>query len=648
MAALSLVGAFSFSRIGQNLENHTLDLYYRLRPAPPQPQDLLIVGIDEPSFKEIGLPWPWPRRLHAALVDRLARMGARLVVFDVLFAETTRPEDDELFADSLRRAGNVILASTIDLTRDPRFSRHILIEPIQALNSAARATGLMMISPDADGVVRHFQLFLGGRRTIPAVAAQNLSPPPALPANLSGLIGYVGPSRSIDTVSYYQILDVERPIPEARVRGRVVLVGRVLGPSATPQAQADTFYTPFYAGTGQLMSGVEVHGHILHTLLTRSWGREVPLALRLVGAFLLLAAAAALLHRLRPAPALAALLLFLFLIFGASFTLWVKGRVWFPPVLISVGLVLVYVGDISWKYLVEYRERRWLRQAFGRYVSPALVEAIVAHPERLKLGGEEAEVTVLFADLAGFTGLAEEMPPESLIQLLNEYFTTMTQIIQANQGTVDKFIGDALMAVWGAPVAMTDHAALACRAALAMQEAMRGLKEGWRRRGLPQLSARLGLHSGRVLAGNVGSSDRFDYTVMGDTVNLASRLEGVNKRYGTDILLSEATYRSAGADGFYFRELDRVQVKGRLGPVTIYELVESRSPANEPPWLPAFAAGRGAYLARDWRRAMENFQEVLRLKPDDTPSRIFLQRCRQYREAPPAADWEGVFILEEK
>jgi adenylate cyclase len=240
------------------------------------------------------------------------------------------------------------------------------------------------------------------------------------------------------------------------------------------------------------------------------------------------------------------------------------------------------------------------------------------------------------------------MPPEPLIHLLNEYFTTMTRIIMAHQGTVDKFIGDALMAVWGAPVAMTDHAARACQAALDMQEAMSRLQEGWQGRGLPLLSARVGLHSGRVLAGNVGSTDRFNYTVMGDTVNLASRLEGVNKSYGTDILLSESTYEKAAAGRLLFRELDQVQVKGRHQPVTIYELAGLRPSENEPAWLPAFAAGRAAYLARDWLRAREHFQEVLRLKPDDLPAQVFLQRCRQYQEKPPAADWQGIFVLEEK
>jgi adenylate cyclase len=646
LAVLGLLVPLSLLKVGQSLENRVLDLGYRLRPAGPPPPDLLIVGIDEPSFKELQVAWPWPRRLHAALVDRLARMGARLVVFDVLFADTTRPEDDELLAAAVRRAGNVILGKAMEITRDPRFSRKMIIEPLPALRTGARAVGLMAITPDPDAVVRHFRLKLRGETTLSTAAAEHLKPPVDLPATLSGLINYAGPPRSIDTVSYYQILDTQHPLPENRVRGRIVLVGRMLEASVTPQSQADAFYTPFYASSGRLMSGVEVHAHILHTLLTGSWGRELSPFWQLSFALLVILGAAGVLSRRRLAPALAFLVILLFLTFGASLLLFLQWRLWMAPVLPGLSLVMVYVGTITWEYLLEYREKRWLRQAFGRYVSPALVETIIAHPDRLKLGGEEIEVTVLFADLAGFTGLSEEMPPEPLIQLLNDYFTTMTRIILAQRGTVDKFIGDAVMAVWGAPVPMADHAVLACQAALDMHTATGRLRETWRERGLPQLTVRMGLHSGRVLAGNVGSSDRFDYTVMGDTVNLASRLEGVNKRYGTEILVSEAACRQA-AGHFLLRELDLVQVKGRQQPVTIYELVGPRA-ENAPAWLTAFHSGRAAYLARDWPRAREHFQETLHLKPEDPPARIFLERCRQYQDQPPPQGWQGVFVLEEK
>ncbi|OPX18830.1 MAG: hypothetical protein BZ151_12470, partial [Desulfobacca sp. 4484_104] len=193
LAVWSVIGLLSFISLGQNLENHALDLIYRLRPGSPQPQDLLIVGIDEPSFKEIGQPWPWPRRMHAALVNRLTQMGARLIIFDILFAEPTHPEDDELLANALHRAGNVILGQTLEVTSDPRFARRMLIKPLEPLCQEARGLGLMMVTPDADGVVRHFRLRLDGLETLAAAAVQHLTPPLVLPTDVSGLINYVGP-----------------------------------------------------------------------------------------------------------------------------------------------------------------------------------------------------------------------------------------------------------------------------------------------------------------------------------------------------------------------------------------------------------------------------------------------------------------------
>ena len=337
----------------------------------------------------------------------------------------------------------------------------------------------------------------------------------------------------------------------------------------------------------------------------------------------------------------------LVLITGVSFGLFYLARFWMPPFLMSTGLVVVYSGNVLGHYFVEAREKRWLRHAFSRYVSPSVVEVITTNPERLELGGEEVETTVLFADLEGFTQLSESTPPQALIKLLNDYFSPMTQIILAHQGTLDKYIGDAIMALWGAPMPLSDHALRACWAALEMERTMTDLQKEWQIEGLPPLTARIGVHSGSVVAGNVGSRERFNYTVLGDTVNLASRLEGVNKVYGTRILLSENTCRHV-QDRLLVRELDLVQVKGRGQPVTIYELLGSQPPEGRPPWLDYFAAGLKAYRDRDWEEASQAFGEVLQLRPEDRPSQVFLGRCRFFAVAPPPLDWQGVFVLEGK
>jgi adenylate cyclase len=498
------------------------------------------------------------------------------------------------------------------------------------------------VTPDLDGVVRRFRLRSGELETLSWSAFRLLKPHVVLSPNLTGLIDYAGPARSIDTVSYYQVIDPERPLPASRLRGRIVLVGHTLQASATPQTQADAFYTPFFAKNGQLMSGVEIQGNILSTLLEGSWGRELPRQGNLALLVALILLASQVLVRLRPLSGLiftAASLLFLAV---ASFSLFFFFRWWLPPFLISTGVVLVYAGNILGHYFMEAREKRWLRQAFGRYVAPSVVEAITTRPDLLELGGEELETTVLFADLEGFTRLSESMPTQTLIKLLNEYFTPMTQIIMAYRGTLDKYIGDALMALWGAPVPQTDHALRACWAAIEMEKTMTELQMRWQTQGLPPLVERLGLHTGPVVAGNVGSRERFNYTVLGETVAVASLLEEVNKVYGTRILLSEETCRRV-RDHLVVRELDLVQVKGRDQVLTVYELVGPYPQEGLPPWLESFAAGLRAYRRRQWDKASQAFGEVLLRKPGDHPAQVFLERCRSLAAAPPPPDWQGAF-----
>ena len=643
--AATLMAVVSFLPFGQTLENRSLDLFYRLRPTAPQPLDLLIVAIDEPSFQELPYPWPWPRHLHGDLVRRLVAGGARLIVFDLVFAGATTPEEDNKLADALREAGNVVLGLSFEVARDPRFTRRILITPHKSFENAAKGQGLSLVVPDADGVVRHFRLGLGEQETLP-LAALRLIRHKGLPAaKLTGLIDYAGPARSIDTVSYYQVIDPERPLPPSRIRGRIVLVGHVLEASATPQTQADAFYTPFFAKDGQRMSGVEIEGNILNTLLNGSWGRELSGGERLLLLVAVILAAGLVLARLKPVTGLIFLGASLAVLVGLSFGLLYLTRWWFPPVLMSMGLMLVYAGSVLGHYFTEAREKHWLRQAFGRYVAPSVVEVITTRPDRLELGGEELETTVLFADLEGFTRLSEDLPPQTLIKLLNDYFTPMTQIIMAHRGTLDKYIGDAIMALWGAPVPLVDHALRACRAALEMEKTMTELQARWQAQGLPPVMERLGLHTGPVVAGNVGSKDRFNYTVLGDTVNMASLLEEVNKIYGTRILLSEETCKSI-RDHLVVRELDTVQVRGRSQTMTIYELVGPLPSGGPPPWLDIFATGLKLYRQRRWAEAAQLFEEVMRLKPQDCPSQVFVKRCRSLAKKPPPPDWQAVAMVE--
>jgi adenylate cyclase len=641
-AALVVISVFG---VGQNLENEALDFCYRLRPRSSPPPEILIVGIDEHSFQDLKKAWPWPRSYHARIIRQLKAAGARLIVFDVLFAEPSNAEDDQIFVQAIREAGNVILATTIESSESTHVASQILVQPYPPFRQAALGMGLTLVTPDGDGIVRRFHCHLGGEETLPETVVHAYLSNLVIPPHLCSLIHFTGPPGHINTISYSRVLEGLDPSLAEGIRGKIVLIGRIVGAAPTPIA--DAFYTPFFASTGQLMSGVEIHGQVIQTLLRRNWGQELSFLPRLGLYLIILMLFGVLLVRVSPFAALGLLVGFILLIFGLSVYLFLHFNRWWPPVLISGGLGVVYAGHIFAHYWIESREKRWLRQAFGQYVSESLVESIIAHPERLQLGGEEVEATVLFVDLVGFTSMAENTAPKELICLLNEYFAAMTEIILAHKGTVDKFIGDAIMAFWGAPLPIVDHATLACEAALEMQAAMRSLQKSWETQGFPSISIRIGLHTGPVVAGNVGSKKHFNYTVMGDTVNLAARLEQANKFYGTEIMMSDTTYRRLG-NTFLVRELDLVQVHGRAQSVTIYELLSLMPLTGRPIWLKIFEAGRAAYIQGKIPEAADRFFEILDLYFDDPPSSVFLKRCQKHLDKPLLSEWKGAYVLENK
>jgi adenylate cyclase len=286
---------------------------------------------------------------------------------------------------------------------------------------------------------------------------------------------------------------------------------------------------------------------------------------------------------------------------------------------------------------------------FQHYLSPEVVNEVLEDPGKLGLRGSIQEVTVFFSDLAGFTSIAEALSPEELTALLNDYLTPMSNIIQEHGGCLDKYEGDLIMSFFGAPVTYEDHARRACFAALENQERLQRLREEFAQAGRPPLYARIGLASGPVRVGNMGSEIRFDYTVMGDTANLASRLEGINKLYATSIMVSETTRKAVG-DAVVAREVDMVRVKGKAEPVRIYELL-AKAGGLDGPWeqvLELYSSALALYRKRDFTNAASGFEEVLKLRPDDGPTLAMLSRCRVYATSPPPGDWAGVHVATEK
>jgi adenylate cyclase len=294
----------------------------------------------------------------------------------------------------------------------------------------------------------------------------------------------------------------------------------------------------------------------------------------------------------------------------------------------------------------EEREKgRFVREAFAHYLNPEVTDLLARDPSRLRLGGERRALTILFSDVRSFTSIAENLPPEALGELLNEYLGAMTDVVFRHYGLLDKYVGDAVMAFWGAPVDAPDHAARGCRAALDMLVALRTLHERWRAQGLPLLEMRIGINSGEAVVGNFGSAQRFSYTAMGDDVNLASRLEGLNKEYGTTMLVADATRQAVG-DEFVCREIDRVRVKGRTQPVAVHEVLGRR--ADDPEGrlagrAAAFEGALAAYRRRDWDEAIGRLVALGERWTDDPAVPPFLARCRRLRDRPPPPAWDGVF-----
>jgi adenylate cyclase len=634
--------------LAQRLEWALYDRILTIATRDPRPPaDLVIVAIDEPSFGEMGMPWPWPRRVHASLVEALARGGARAIALDLVFDQPSGPEDDGALADAVRRAGNVILASDRAVTTDRGYQIEQWVEPLPMLARRAASVAAVVVEPDPDGVVRRAATTIDDRPSLAAAAAA-WQPGFAAPADpgRSRLIPFLGaPRRGVVTVSYYQVIEPGL-LPPDMFRDKIVLVGRSLSAAAALD-QPDHFPTP----VSMRMPGVEIHANQIDALLKRRWIAEpfgsLRATLALSAAFGSVAALA--FFRFTPAGALGGLLVATLAATPAAYLALVRGSAHVPvvgPLLAAAG---VFLSTTTYRFALGQRERRLIKRAFQHYVAPAIVQQMLDDPSRLKLGGEAYDVTVIFTDLDGFTTVSEGLEPDALRATLSTYFGAMMDMLLAEHATLDKFIGDAIMVYFGCPIPDAAHPARACRAALAMQRRLDALNQDWRRAGAPELRMRIGVNTGIAVAGNMGTAEIFNFTILGDCVNLASRLEGVNKEYHTRTIVGEDTWMRVRRD-FEARELDRIRVKGKQQPIAIYELLaEAGGLATDRRRVcDRFAEGLELYRTRKWGEAAAAFRAALEGDAADGPSRVFVDRCEHYAEAPPAEPWDGVHIMTTK
>lgn len=643
----ALVVWIGFSLLANTLPGRRLELLgFDLLTVASAPEridaPIVVVGVDEPSFAEFNLQWPWPRALHARLIGELKAAGAAVIAFDVLFPEPSTDADDARLAEAIRRAGNVVLASDLVYQDSGQYQQAMQVEPLALLREAGAQSGMASVSFDPDLVVRSIPMQRDAfwrevvrvyERGIPQAAAGTRDPP-------GELIRYLGPDHAFRYVSYYQAAAPDQFLPPGTFKGKIVLVGNDLKAALGPQPkQADAFATPYSSVTRMMTPGVEIHANLVANALAQRAIREAPRLVQILAigiAVLLMAFGAGEWQTLR-----SSLLALAVMSVTVGLTVWlfVARDLWLPSIAALLAAAGMYVVQVAAGYLRERRQRKQIERAFRFYVAPEIVKEMTEHPERLVLGGVRRELTVMFTDLAGFTNFSEQMEPEQVAELLNEYLTVMTGIVLGHGGTVDKFIGDAIMAFWGAPLPDAEQAFHACQAAVAMQAEMSRLRARFEAKAMPQLRMRTGIHSGAAVVGNMGSSDRFDYTAIGDNVNLASRLEGVNKHYGTDVLISADTARQV-AERMSLRRVDRVIVKGRTQPIDIYTFCDDEELAR----LSDRALSHCA--RRQWEQALAACRQILERDPGDSIARTLLDRIEGFGGNPPPPDWDGSTALE--
>jgi adenylate cyclase len=603
------LGNFRFFEI---LEQKTLDARFLMRGAVVPGPETVIAAIDEKSINKLGR-FPWPRSVWGRVVDRLTEEGAKVIVFDVFFTEPENVESDDLFQRAIMKSGRVILPVVFDFTEagykesgftdkkldsltpsaysvirhtDEPFSpfqARMVLPTLSRFSTAANSLAHINMVPDVDGTLRWEALAIGYQGDFyPPIGLQaawlyrglkkedlvldyrgevrlgSVSIPVDEHARM--LINYRGPNGTFPLYSVSDILD--RVTPPGTFKDKIVLIG------ATAIGIYDLRVTPFTPN----MAGIEKHASVVDNILRGDFIRRTEtLVVPLIFVFAIVLGIA--LPRLG-AKAGAALFVALFAGYlGAVYYLFAARGVWFNLVYPASALFFGYTSQTAYRFFTEERRARDIRKMFSSYVSKRIVDELIKDPAKAKLGGDRKEITVLFSDIRGFTSFSEKHQPEEVVSLLNEYLGAMTNIVFEHEGTLDKFVGDAIMALWGAPVGQPDHAERACRCALAMIVRLKELQKKWAAEGKYIIDIGIGINTGDMVVGNMGAEGKkMDYTVIGDNVNLGARLESLTRQYNNHIIISEYTHARV-EHLVEAKELGTVTVKGKELPVLVYDLV---------------------------------------------------------------------------
>ncbi|MGB5993677.1 MAG: adenylate/guanylate cyclase domain-containing protein [Desulfobacterales bacterium] len=694
-----LLQRFSFMQI---LEAKTLDARFSIiEPPETASKDIILVGIDDSSLKyfaDNSISWPWPRNFYAHLLDYLTESGAKSVIFDLLFyqpdidrGETNGPATDKAFASAIRKNGNVILAS--QLTRedlgshfDPsRFYLDInkkvnatsnqfngILAPIDPLLHATNHLGIVNVEPDPDGIIRRVPLIYPfNGRFLPQMAVSAFLSSKNTPARLQQLPKYMdigGTHVPLDNTGNYLIHWYGRQTTCQFIKcvpiSAVIQSASAIQAGVTPQLLPDLFKDKFViigVTAGGLMDlkstpvsdiqpGMEIWATILLNLIRNDFVKHSSLLLNALQVAIVAFVVFLLITQIHGI-ASHVLVLFMTGIIGVeTFYAWRFYKLALSFTMPVCGIIVSYLAHNSFGYFIEGQAKRKISKAMERYLHPDLVQQIAQDPEQIKMGGQEVEATVMFSDIYDFTTISESFTPHELVAHLNSYFSDISSFILDHGGMLDKYTGDGIMAIFGAPLPQNNHAILACRAAVAHRDFSIQLERGDHLSVSDKFHSRtrLGIHSGKIVAGNIGSSRRMDYTAIGDTVNLSARLEGVNKIYKTKIIISDATYRLINNE-FICRELDSLRVKGKKTPTRIYELIAHRKHGDNDQyqWIEKYHEALETYRKGNWENAVVLFEALARERHADPASLVMAERC-EYLIANPPTHWDGILKLEVK
>jgi len=683
-----LVGLLQLTGLLELWELKTRDLRttWTLRPArkesdPYVRPDLFFIDVTDASLAKMDEKfhhtWPWPREIQAELLTTCTRAKSTTVLYDFLFAEKGSAADLKILVDAIGggpptylvggfretgvrssnpEAAPLLKKTAIEVDSDGSISvpdpYTQVVLPAPELCRAAAGVCDVSTPRDRDRMIRRYRLLstFDGRWYpsfgLAALMAREKASKVVvrrrqltigsltLPVERDGsvMIRYY-PRAGIDSFAWdsaWNVLNTEDP---RVLQGKIVIVG------TSASGLTDLRETP----VGETVAGATIHLTAISNLLNGEYLREAPAWISGV-LFTLLAAGVALSTRFTSAAAgganAAATMVGVVGLCTALYAgRWIVDQV--PPML-AVGFSFAATSAVN--FLHEGRQRLRVKRDFSRYVSPKVVDKILRHPDALHLEGERKPLTIFFMDFAGFTAMSEKLDPSELVKLISEYHNEAAEEIFKTEGTLDKFIGDAIMAYWNDPIEQADHPLRACLTAIGAQKKLLKMAEVMKQRGLPEMSARIGLNTGIATVGNMGSKEQVNYTLIGDEVNLASRLEGVNKEFGTKIIISEATYLPA-KDRLEVRELALIKVKGKKLPVRIYELIGARGeiPPERREVVRKFEAALSDFRGRKFREAAEAFRSL-----GDAASGVYVDLCERYVKDPPAADWDGSYQMEHK